>query len=424
MNRCIFRCFDTKVLIADLKKADLAGTDPGQGDELVLKRDAEAMLREHKRKFKWIILSLKDADTLTPVDIHILMDVFRTAYMKLVDVPASMYEDLIKSGIYGRFEVLKKMRRVDVSELELVGEGYTSKVYKYEENKILKVFIEEMELNDILDEREKSRFLFMNASRAPIAYELVRCGKCYGIVFENLGRENLAKAFLDKNTDHHELAVKYGVLVKNTAVPVGRDGMVLLPAQKQYYLEGVHECEDLVTPEDLVKIRAELKKIPSIHRLLHGDDHTENIMVIGNELFLIDAMTMAKGHPVFDLVCPYMCFYVWPEYKEIYDARTPEDEKAHPAWYGYISRYANTVVSKEEGAALWKDFLIGYFGERDEEFFEKVTTTVRILNEIKFGCYPIRRYLPEDMMWGYNNWAMTHFHEEGGIPEEIFSQWD
>ncbi len=424
MNRCYFRCFEALTLIADLKKTDPASLDPNQDAVLILKKDTEDMLHEHKGKFSWVILSMKDADMLTPVEIHILMDVFRTMKMKLVDVPASMYEGLLQSGIYGRFEVLKKLRRVDTESLELVGAGYTSKVYRYSDDKILKVFAETMPLSDIIDEREKSRFLFMNAARFPITYELVRCGRCYGIIFEFLGRENLLNAFLDKNTDHFELAEKYGVLMRNTAVPVGRDGMVFLKSQKQNYLNGIRDCEDLLTEEETRKVRAEMKKIPAVNRLLHGDCHIENIMIIGNELFLIDAMTLAKGHPILDLVCPYMCFYIWPEFKEIYDARTPEDEKAHPVWYGYISRYEATALDKEEGAQLWKVFLKAYFGERDEEFYEKVTVAVRILNEIKFGCYMIRNYIPEDMMWGYNHWAMGHFRQEDGIPEEIFSEWE
>lgn len=424
MNRCTFRCFKAEAMILDLKAADPESLDPEQDPITILKTDLENLIREYKGKFQWTLLSLKDADLLTAPEIHIMMDVFRSRHMKLIDVPASMYDGIMQTGIYGRFEVLKKLRRINTEELELVGEGYTSKVYRYGDGKILKAFIEEMPFDNILDEREKSRFLFMNGARAPIPYELVVVGKGYGVIFENLGHENLIEAFLDGKSDNHELAKKYGALLKQISVPVGRDGMTILPNEKKQRTQGVHDCEDLVPPELLEKVYAELKKVPGSNHLLHGDAHVENIMIKGNELFLIDAMTLAKGHPIFDLLCPYMSFCIWPEYKEIYDARTPEDEKNHPAWYGYISRYEDYVMSREEGVQLWKDFLHGYFGDRDETFFEQVTAAVRILNEIKFGCYIIRKFIPEDMMWGYNHWAMTHFAKEEGINTEIFSQWD
>ncbi len=424
MNRCTFRCLKDQVLIADLIWSGLS--EPAQTQEAyeLLKKDFEGLLREYKGQFTWILLSMKDGDVLRGPEIHIMMDVFRECNLKLIDVPASLYEVIIQSGIYGRFEVLKKLRRIDCTQLAKVGEGYTSKVYVYGEGKILKAFASEMPLDQILEEREKSRYLFMSGARAPISYELVKTHEGYGVVFENLGKTSLAEAIMDEQADHHELALKYGELIRQTAVSVGRGGMSILPSQKKVFMQAVYDCEDLVTPEQFERICAELKKVPNTSRLIHGDSHVENIMITAGHLFLIDAMTLAYGHPVFDLLCPYMCFYIWPEYKAIYDARRPEDEKAHPAWYGYISRYANSVVSREEGEQLWKDFLHGYFGEREEDFYKKVTTTVRILNEIKFGCYYIRKYIPQDMMWGYNNWAMTHFDQEEGIPEDVFKEWN
>ncbi len=424
MNRCFFRCLEGKVLIADLKCADFSETAQTPDACSLLQEDFEKLLLEYKGKFSWILLSLKEASVLRAAEIHVIMDVFRTLHMKLTDVPAGVYDLIIQSGIYGRFEVLKELRTIDCSQLKLVGEGYTSKVYIYGARKVLKAFKPIVPLDMILDEREKSRYLFMSGARAPIAYELVKTHEKYGVVFEDLGKENLDKVFRDAQWDHHDLAKKYGALIRQMSVPVGRDAVSILENESHRFLQGLRDCKDLVTADQYARVQAELKKVPKVNHLLHGDCHAENVMIVDGHLFLIDAMTLAHGHPVFDLLCPYMYFNIWPEYKEIYDARTAEDEKAHPDWYGYISRYENNVVDKKEGEQLWKDFLHGYFGDRDEDFFEKVTAAVRILNYIKFGCYAIRQYIPADMMWGYNNWAMKHFDEEEGIAEEIFREWN
>ena len=67
-------------------------------------------------------------------------------------------------------------------------------------------------------------------------------------------------------------------------------------------------------PEEQGKKLVELMEaVPQQNTLLHGDYHTNNIMVQNGEPLLIDMDTLCMGHPVFELGSMFNAFIGYSE---------------------------------------------------------------------------------------------------------------
>ena len=71
-------------------------------------------------------------------------------------------------------------------------------------------------------------------------------------------------------------------------------------------------------PEELgKKLRALIEAVPKQNTLLHGDYHTNNLMVQNGEPLLIDRDTLCMGHPVFELGSMFNAFVGFSEINSV-----------------------------------------------------------------------------------------------------------
>ena len=62
--------------------------------------------------------------------------------MKIQNVSNEIYDLLISTGFNEIYEIAKKPREINIENLEKVGDGIMSDVYKIDEGKVVKVFKE------------------------------------------------------------------------------------------------------------------------------------------------------------------------------------------------------------------------------------------------------------------------------------------
>ena len=51
-----------------------------------------------------------------------------------------------------------------------------------------------------------------------------------------------------------------------------------------------------------------MEAVPQTEHLIHGDYHTKNVMIQGDELIMIDMDTLAVGNPVFEFAPIYLAY--------------------------------------------------------------------------------------------------------------------
>ena len=65
--------------------------------------------------------------------------------------------------------------------------------------------------------------------------------------------------------------------------------------------------------EQVQKLRALIEAVPHDDHMVHGDYHTKNLELQGDEVLLIDMDTLAVGHPVFELASMFNAFIGFSE---------------------------------------------------------------------------------------------------------------
>jgi anti-sigma regulatory factor (Ser/Thr protein kinase) len=111
--------------------------------------------------------------------------------------------------------------------------------------------------------------------------------------------------------------------------------------------------------------------------MIHGDYHTKNLELTGDEVLLIDMDTLAMGHPIFELASMYNAFVGFGEYnREI------------------ITRFMGFDAGTAE--EFWRRSLTTYLGTDDEARIHAVEDKARIIGYTRMIRRSIRRGGLED----------------------------
>ncbi|MBR3538340.1 MAG: hypothetical protein IKN79_04635, partial [Eubacterium sp.] len=118
--------------------------------------------------------------------------------MSIRNVSSDVYEIFQTTGFTDLFDVQKRLRVISVEGCEKIGEGGNGKVFRLDEDKIVKVYKPWMQMDAIERERSFARTAFINGIPSVIAYDTVKVpqpeGECLGIVFEMLDSDTLGHA--------------------------------------------------------------------------------------------------------------------------------------------------------------------------------------------------------------------------------------
>lgn len=234
--------------------------------------------------------------------------------MTVFNVAPEVYGIFETTGFTQMFEVKKRPREISVEGCELIGSGAYGRVYRLDKETIAKIYAPNLTLAFVEQEREVSRNAFLMRVPTAIAYDVVKCGDCYGVVYELLDARTMAQ-FIDRDPGcMPELGRKSAELLRrlHRIVPGADSGM---PDRKEKLLDWVDSLSEFITPEEADKIKGFIRGIPDRNTFLHGDFNSKNIMVTQRNDFsdsegsafpdydfqLIDIGDAAIGHPVFDL---------------------------------------------------------------------------------------------------------------------------
>ena len=255
------------------------------------------------------------------------------------------------TGFTNIIPVSKARRKIDITGATLIGEEYFSLVYRLNKDTIIKVFKFATNTVEIQRELNLAKQAFILGIPTAISFDIVMVGDKYGVVFEMLDSVSLRDLFLNQPDKYDELIAKYAELLKkiNSTSPTDET----LPSTKASWLEKVEVIKPFLDEKDYKKAHDLISTIPEKSTFVHGDCHFKNIMVQGDELFLIDMDTLSKGHHIFELAAiyaPYVAF--------------DEDDP------GNIERFLG--VPKKLAHDIYHDVIVSYFGKEDAAIFDKI----------------------------------------------------
>ena len=293
--------------------------------------------------------------------------------LAIINVAADVYEVFDMTGFTDMVTVEKAYQRMSVEGCEFIAKGANGAVYRYDAETILKTYFAKDALPEIKQERENARKAFVLGINTAIPYGIVRVGDGYGTVTELLNAVSVTKLIRNSPDDLSEAAKYYIDMLKSIHAIKVEDGEV--PDMKETALAWADFVAPHLPEVQGKKLRALVEAVPKQNTLMHGDYHTNNIMVQNGEPLLIDMDTLCMGHPVFELGSMFNAFIGYSEL----------DHQVTMNFFGY---------THETAEKFWDMSLKMYLGTEDEEVCRSVAQKAMIIGYTRMLRRAIRR--PEE----------------------------
>ena len=290
--------------------------------------------------------------------------------LAIINVASDVYEVFDMTGFTDMVTVEKAYQRMSVEGCEFIAKGANGAVYRYDDETILKTYFEKDALPEIKQERENARKAFVLGINTAIPYGIVRVDDGYGTVTELLNAVSVTKLIRNNPDDMSEAAKYYIDMLKSIHAIKVEDGEV--PDMKETALSWAQFVSAHIPEEQGKKLRALIEAVPKQSTLMHGDYHTNNIMVQNGEPLLIDMDTLCMGHPVFELGSMFNAFVGYSEL----------DHQNMMDFFGY---------SFETAGKFWNMALKMYLGTDDEAVYQSVAEKAMIIGYTRMLRRAIRR---------------------------------
>ena len=290
--------------------------------------------------------------------------------LAIINVLPEVFEVFEMTGFTDMITIEKAYQRMSIENCEFLAKGANGAVYRYDNETIIKTYFSKDALPEIKQERENARRAFVLGVNTAIPYGIVRVGDGYGTVTELLNALSVTK-LIRQNPNDMSQAVNYFVnMLKSIHAIKVEDGE--FPNMKEIALDWVDFISTHISPEMFQKLRVLIEAVPNENTLLHGDYHTNNVMVQNDEPLLIDMDTLCMGHPVFELGSMFNAFIGFSEL----------DHQVSMNFFGY---------SHETAEKFWEMSLKMYLGTEDENIIRSITEKAMIIGYIRMLRRAIRR---------------------------------
>ena len=290
--------------------------------------------------------------------------------LAIINVAHDVYEVFDMTGFTDMVTIEKAYPRMSVEGCEFIAKGACGAVYRYDDETIIKTYFAKDALPEIKQERENARRAFVLGINTAIPYSIVRVGDGYGTVTELLNATSVTK-LIRKDPEDPTLAVKYFVdMLKSIHSTEAEEGE--LPDMKEIALDWADFVAPHLPEVQAKKLRSLIEAVPKQNTLVHGDYHTNNVMVQNDEPILIDMDTLCVGHPVFEFGSMFNAFIGFAEHRQ----------QVTMDFFGY---------SFETAAKCWNMTLKMYFGTEDETICRSVAEKAMIIGYTRLLRRAIRR---------------------------------
>ena len=290
--------------------------------------------------------------------------------LAIINVASDVYEVLDMTGFTDMVTVEKAYPRMSVEGCEFIAKGANGAVYRYDDETILKTYYSKDALPEIKQERESARRAFILGINTAIPYGIVRVGDGYGTVTELLNAVNVTRLLCDDPVNIDKPVEYYVDLLKSIHATEAEEGD--FPDMRETALGWADFVADYIPEEQGKKLRAMVEAVPKQNTMMHGDYHTNNIMIQNGEPILIDLDTLCVGHPIFELGSMYNAFVGFSEL----------DHNVIKDFMGY---------DQDTAVRFWNMSLKKYLGTDDEAICQAVENKARVIGYTRLLRRTVRR---------------------------------
>ncbi len=297
-----------------------------------------------------LIIDAKDLAYISSAGLRVLMKLCKSTKgtVQVINVSREIYDIFETTGFTELLDVRKALREVSVEGCELVGSGSYGKVYRLDDETIIKLYgVGSSEL--IERERLMSQRAFVNGLPTAISYDVVKCGDQLGVVYELLKARTVAQ-LITADPDNLESTVRGAVseLRRFHSIEINDKSF---EDKKLPFFEQIKMFSPFLAAEEQSTLEGFLDSIPDRSTFVHGDYNFKNVMSRDGEILLIDVGDAGYGHPIFDLSGLALAYRIFAK-----SGQSPErifgflgiaPSLADRVWNAIISEYFNVSTPDE-----------------------------------------------------------------------------
>ncbi len=334
----------------------------------------EAEIEQARREYpaETIILDCDKLEYTTSAGLRVILRLKQAVDdTRLISVHPEIYEIFDMTGFTEMMTIEKAYRVISVEGCEVIGQGANGKIYRIDNDTIVKVFLNSDALEEIQRQRELARTAFVLGVPTAIPFDVVRIKEGgLGSVYELLNAESYAKLLISGKKTLEEIAEMSVDMLKLIHSKVVKPGS--MPDMKAVALDWADFLKDYLSPELFEKLHSLVDAVPVDMHMMHGDYHLKNVMLQNGESLLIDMDTLCHGHPVFELASMYN------------------------AYLGYSAVDHDQVlkflgIDYDTAERFWRRSLELYLGTTDETVIREVENKAKIVGFTRVMRRSIRR---------------------------------
>ena len=111
-----------------------------------------------KNEIQKLDFDASDTEYISSAGLRIFLMIKQKGYdFEIINVNKDVYDIFEITGFSDILKIRRKMREVSVEGLEMIGMGATAKVYRLDQDKIIKVFSDVYSLSDIVTEMDRTK---------------------------------------------------------------------------------------------------------------------------------------------------------------------------------------------------------------------------------------------------------------------------
>ena len=310
---------------------------------------------------KHTVIDADDLEYISSAGLRVILRIRKEEpKLAIINVSPDVYDVLDMTGFTDMITVEKAYKRMSVEGCEFIAKGANGAVYRYDDETILKTYYSKDALPEIQQERESARKAFVLGINTAIPYGIVRVGDGYGTVTELLNAVNVTKLICDDSVNIEKPAEYYVDLLKSIHAVEAEEGD--FPDMRETALGWAEFVANHIPEAEGKKLYSMIEAIPKKNTLLHGDYHTNNIMIQNGEPLLIDLDTLCVGHPVFELGSMYNAFLGFSsiDHNAIKKFMGYDLDTSERFWNEVLKRYLETDDENVRKSVEKKAMIIGY----------------------------------------------------------------
>ena len=319
-----------------------------------------------------VIIDAEDLNYISSAGLRVILKIRKAKpELKVINASNDVYDIFEMTGFTEMLPVSKAYKVISVEGCTIIGKGANGKVYRINDDIIVKQFLNLESLEDIHRERALARKAFVLGVPTAISYDVVKLKEGgYGAVYELIKAKSFAELLACEPDKLDECVRKSVEIIKIMhSTEVNPDDM---PDMKEYATTWAKFVAPYLPEETGKKLIKLFEDVPVRHTMMHGDFHIKNIMQQGEEALLIDMDTLAQGNPVYEfgsIFNAYIGFHPFPE--------------------GEINSFLG--ISYKMGYEFWNKTLEYYFETTDKAVLEEIENKAKIVGYTRVLRRSIRR---------------------------------